>query len=102
MLDRNGHPKIFYHGTKSDFTIFDKSKLDDRFGFFFTENVNEAKDYGEPHEYYLNVRNPIDIYSDEYYEKYYGIKNTDERVNQNPVLIEANVLGKLYAVNAKK
>ena len=35
--------------------------------------------------------------------EYYAVRSmVEERVNQNPVLIEANVLGKLYAVNAKK
>ena len=34
---------------------------------------------------------------------YYAVRSmVEERVNQNPVLIEANVLGKLYAVNVKK
>ena len=79
MLER-GRPKVFYHGTKAAFAIFDKSKLDDTLGFYFTEDVREARDYGEAYGYYLNVRNPIDIYSDEYFKKYYGIKNVDERV----------------------
>ena len=35
--------------------------------------------------------------------EYYAVRSMiQERVNQNPILVEANVLGKLYAVNAKK
>ena len=44
VLNRDGTPKVFYHGSKADFTIFDKSKLDDRFGFYFTEDAREARD----------------------------------------------------------
>jgi hypothetical protein len=79
MLER-GRPKMFYHGTKEDFTVFDRSKLVDTLGFYFTEDIREARDYGNTHGYYLNVRNPIDIYSDEYFDKYNGIKNTEDRV----------------------
>ena len=79
MLER-GRPKVYYHGTKSKFYVFDKSKLDDTLGFFFTENADEARDYGEPQAYYLNVRNPIDLWSDEYSLKYATIKNNEDRV----------------------
>ncbi len=80
VLNKDGTPKVFYHGTKAALTVFDKSKLNDRLGFYFTEDVREARDYGEPTGYYLNVRNPIDIYSDEYFDKYSEIKNVDEKV----------------------
>ena len=36
-------------------------------------------------------------------DEYYAVRiMVEERANQDPILVEANVLGKLYAVNAKK
>lgn len=80
LLNRDGTPKIYYHGTKVDFDVFDKAKLFDKFGFYFTEDIREAREYGTPHGYYLTIKNPIDIYSDEYYNKYYRIKDPEQRV----------------------
>lgn len=35
--------------------------------------------------------------------EYYAVRSmVQERINQNPILVESNILGKLYALNAKK
>ena len=53
VLDKNGEPKIVYHGTNNDFTIFDKNKLGEKnffaesasLGFFFAGNIKTSEAY---------------------------------------------------------
>lgn len=69
----NGEPIRFYHGTNSDFTVFDKSKLGGatqhstaKLGHFFTRNPDEAYRYGDKvHEVFLSVQNPYVITTDQ-------------------------------------
>lgn len=76
---KRGRVKAFYHGTKKSFTVFDKEKLSDTLGFFFTEEKAEAQDYGEAYRFYLKIENPIDIWSDEYF-MFSQIKSDAEKV----------------------
>lgn len=48
VIDDNGEPLVVYHGTSSDFTVFEKSKRG-AFGkgFYFTQDLKEAKGYGK-------------------------------------------------------
>lgn len=72
----NGKPKVVYHGTRSDFSIFDKKRIGqqhgkDRIGFFFSDDQWEARgfadgfdpDAGDPSgivmEVYLKIENPL-------------------------------------------
>jgi hypothetical protein len=53
IIDKNGEPKIVYHGTNNDFTIFDKNKLGEKnffaesasLGFFFAGNIKTSEAY---------------------------------------------------------
>ena len=65
-VDENGEPKVFYHNTNAEFTIFDSQRngsgtdagwLGD--GFYFYGDENEGRGYGK-HKMavFLNVRNP--------------------------------------------
>ena len=64
-LDENGEPKVFYHNTDNDFTVFDANKngthtdagwLGD--GFYFYGDENEGDGYGHKKmAVFLNVRN---------------------------------------------
>jgi ADP-ribose pyrophosphatase YjhB (NUDIX family) len=53
VLDKNGEPRVVYHGTNNNFTIFDKSKLGENnffaesayMGFFFAGNVKTSEAY---------------------------------------------------------
>jgi GNAT superfamily N-acetyltransferase/vacuolar-type H+-ATPase subunit E/Vma4 len=53
VIDKNGEPKIVYHGTNNDFTIFDKNKLGEKnffaesasLGFFFAGNIKTSEAY---------------------------------------------------------
>ena len=73
VKDENGNLKRFYHGSNSEFTIFDINKSGEsnktaKVGFWFTESRNGAENfanstwYGEnkpaTYEVYLNIKNP--------------------------------------------
>ena len=54
VLDENGEPLIVYHGTASEFTVFNRAFLGSstdansaRIGFFFTDSHRTAEGYGE-------------------------------------------------------
>ena len=88
VVNEDGTPKVVYHGTNADFTVFDLSKsgqtapgISDGF-FFFTDKKsnypNSASDYanstsrkgGTPkvYEVYLSIKNPLYIDSKGYYD----------------------------------
>lgn len=66
MVDENGEPKVFYHNTNAEFTIFDSQCngsntnagwLGD--GFYFYGDKNESWGYGKRRmAVFLNVRDP--------------------------------------------
>lgn len=66
MVDENGEPKVFYHNTNAEFTIFDSQRngsntdagwLGD--GFYFYGDKNESRGYGKHRmAVFLNVRDP--------------------------------------------
>ena len=78
VRDAGGRLLAVYHGTKSDFNVFDMNKAGDNYedgwsqsgkGFYFTEAKSEAKEFGESgigdadtqiKEVYLNITNPFD------------------------------------------
>jgi len=54
LIDKEGKPKVFYHGTNKDFAQFredlqgtNTASKDSRLAFFFTDNKSLAEDYGE-------------------------------------------------------
>ena len=87
VVNENGTPKVVYHGTNEEFTVFDLSKSGKNYGetseglFFFTNKrsgyQDSASDYAEAAarsggkamvgEYYLSIKNPLRLYSDGYY-----------------------------------
>ncbi|MBQ3804003.1 MAG: hypothetical protein II845_09950 [Oscillospiraceae bacterium] len=104
MLDEDGKPKVFYHGTDEQFTTFDITKgranMDIQ-GMFLSPSEEEAAEYGEHvGAYYLNLSNPAPqnvaweafnrfkgqnnagIKAREYLEEqgYDGVNNSDEEI----------------------
>lgn len=87
VVNADGTPKVVYHGTNEEFTVFDLSKSGKNYGeaseglFFFTNKKSgyqdSALDYAEAAaqsggkatvgEYYLSIKNPLRLYSDGYY-----------------------------------
>jgi hypothetical protein len=65
MLDENGEPMIFYHGTKTKFDRFDPDKQKIGWlgrGFYFTDDKIETKQYGRNMlKVFLNIRNPFSV-----------------------------------------
>nr|DAW90860.1 MAG TPA: PolyVal ADP-Ribosyltransferase [Bacteriophage sp.] len=69
VVDENGEPRVVYHGTYGDFTVFDKAKIGSATdyglwgrGFYFTNMENTP--YGNKKlALFLNIRNPF-IFND--------------------------------------
>lgn len=63
VVNSDGTPKIMYHGSPNQFTVFDKkrSKPSNLYGrgFYFSDSNAHAGTYGEVYEVYLNVKNPL-------------------------------------------
>ena len=80
VVDKNGNPKVVYHGTPNEFWSFDKDKIgstnDSGFwgeGFYFTSQEALALHYakgGRVLPVFLNIRNPHDFafFTKEYYD----------------------------------
>lgn len=79
VVDENGEPLVVYHGTENGgFDIFSEQKVED--GFFFTDDINTAKEYAETpdgienfgdneiYNVYLKIENPyiVDMKGEEY------------------------------------
>lgn len=87
VVNADGTPKVVYHGTNAEFTVFDLGKSGKNYGetseglFFFTNKrsgyQDSALDYAEAAarnggkamvgEYYLDIKNPLRMYSDGYF-----------------------------------
>lgn len=87
VVNADGTPKVVYHGTNAEFTVFDLSKSGRNYGetseglFFFTNKrsgyQDSALDYAKAAarnggeatvgEYYLDIKNPLRLYSDGYF-----------------------------------
>ena len=62
LLNEDGTPKKFYHGTKEKFTEFSKKKAKPGFygrGFYFTTEKSQSNVYGESMEVFLRIENPL-------------------------------------------
>lgn len=61
-INKDGTPKVFYHGTDADFTAFDQSKSGVGMfgdGFYFTDSKEDSSGYGENvMPVYLRITNP--------------------------------------------
>lgn len=67
VVNDDGTPKIVYHGTSENFTVFDITKsrsYDEKLnydlpGFYFSENSDESGSYGgNLGTYYINIKKP--------------------------------------------
>jgi hypothetical protein len=72
VVDEAGKPLVVYHGSGSNFTSFDPSRVrfkEDGVAFFFTDNRGTADAYvsddGEVMEVYLSLQNPLILMADE-------------------------------------
>lgn len=61
VVDEQGKPLVVYHGTSAEFDAFDKRKIKRGTGFWFSSNKETSQDYGYTKEFYLNIKNPIDV-----------------------------------------
>lgn len=64
IVNADGTPKVMYHGTQNDFTVFDKKKAKSSGyygkGFYFTDSESHAQQYGNSMAVYLDVKNPLE------------------------------------------
>lgn len=76
MLNEDGTPKVFYHGTNADFTVFDYGKIGTSSGvgilgdgFYFTDNKTLSLQYGKKvYECYVSIKNPYQATRDDLYK----------------------------------
>lgn len=63
VVNADGTPKLMYHGSNEQFTVFDKSKAKSSGhygrGFYFTDSESQAGVYGNQYCVYLNVKHPL-------------------------------------------
>lgn len=70
IVNSDGTPKVMYHGTQNDFTVFDENKIgqgatlyaSQGFGFYFTESKESANNYAKGKQIvdvYLDVKKPL-------------------------------------------
>lgn len=62
LLNEDGTPKIFYHGTNAEFTEFSLKKAKPGFygrGFYFTTEESQANVYGNAMGVFLCIENPL-------------------------------------------
>lgn len=62
LVNEDGTPKRFYHGTNAEFTEFSKKKAKPGFygkGFYFTTEKSQANVYGKEMETFLCIENPL-------------------------------------------
>ena len=117
VVNEDGTPKVVYHGTNTEFSVFDLSKSGKNYGetseglIFFTNKrsgyQDSALDYAEAAahnggkatvgEYFLDIKNPLRLYSDGYftptayfdqnaqevYDKYFSGDNYDGIIIEN-------------------
>ena len=94
MLNDDGTPKVFYHGTNADFTVFDYGRIGESTGvsilgdgFYFTDKKEMADRYGkQTMACYVRMSKPYTASPDEAYNL-----NTDELEKQgyDGVILEA-------------
>ena len=64
IVNADGTPKIMYHGTPNQFTVFDKKKAKSSGyygrGFYFTDSKSHSSHYGNAMAVYLDVKNPLE------------------------------------------
>lgn len=64
VVDADGKPLVVYHGTKADFSIFDKSKTERLPGFWMTPKTDSANGYAARNTgsnvmpLYVSIKNP--------------------------------------------
>lgn len=78
MVKPNGEPIIFYHGSNSDFDVFDYDKIGSStdagwlgYGFYFYTDKHESSQYGRVRSFVLNITNP-----------YYATPEDNERLSE--------------------
>ena len=83
VVNEKGEPLLMYHGTSSDFNIFDKKLIKSTNygkGFYFTSDLSKAQQYGKNIKaVYLDVKNPLDLTTsanDAEFNKWYNKKNS--------------------------
>ena len=63
IVNPDGTPKVMYHGSPNEFTVFDikKAKSSGLYGkgFYFTNSASHGGTYGKLYEVYLSIQNPL-------------------------------------------
>lgn len=98
LINSNGNPKIFYHGTNNDFRSFDNKKIGSNTdnglrgrGFYFTNFLKSGQSYGSNIlEVYLKMEKPLDLLS------FNSLDEIIELLDIDPSIIHERGRGKPY------
>ena len=106
VIDFNGEPLVVYHGTKKEFNIFDKEKINSNYtqsiGFHFNYDEESVKiSYASPNSIskeigfvksvFLNIKNPLIIKSD-----FGSSDSAEEYIDLNRIKLKEKI------INSKK
>lgn len=101
VADENGDPLVVYHGTNSDFSVFDLSKsgrnhYQGEGAFFFTDKSSSAKNYGAIASgsldggavipVYLSLKNPLIESRPDYYS---AVEHYDDNLSASVLNLQA-------------
>lgn len=86
VVDGQGRPLLVYHGSDAEFQVFEPGHENGwsqpRQGFYFTDDLEMATEFGEPKGYYLALRNPADLrYNDDHLQRIVEAMDEAERAS---------------------
>ncbi|GAD19120.1 hypothetical protein HFN_0251 [Helicobacter fennelliae MRY12-0050] len=127
--NEDGTPKVFYHGSGNEFEIFDMSKSNNGWGFWFANNYGMASEYdnlgkGKIYEVFINTKKPFNLLDEsvskndikriigddlmnEIYDRQGYLKNYDTWEKEDIVELRAMLMpdgldNYMYALNVKE
>lgn len=78
---RTGEPLEVYHGTDSEFTVFENSKIGSEngfneygYGFYFSPNKEFAGRFGKEKSYFLSIKKPFNVPANRNFVSYVNAK----------------------------
>lgn len=86
VTDENGAALLVYHGTYAKFAKFghgrDNGFTKPRMGYYFTDTLEAAREFGDAHGYYLSIQHPAD------FSDWEGQEHVDKALAADPELAE--------------
>lgn len=108
LKNRDGSPKIFYHGSNTSFEKFDPSKIGTStdagwlgWGFYFYGDPREAMHYGNLRSFFLNVKE-LYVATDEENEELANLDSPEASKNFTQMVKDEGCDGVYYNGNLRQ